>query len=73
MIKLERMWIVHYKYEKFVDFKFTFQQQIDLKTNGKFYNIIDKNGKVEKCTMEEGNKRYKEMINKYDCFVNKIV
>lgn len=73
MIKLERMWIVHYKNEKFVDFKFTFQQQIDLKTNEKFYNIIDKNGKSEKCTMEEGNKRYKEMINKYECFVNKIV
>ena len=73
MIKLERMWIVHYKDEKFVDFKFTFQQQIDLKTNEKFYNIIDKIGKIEKCTMEEGNERYKEMINKYECFVNKIV
>lgn len=73
MIKLERMWIVHYKNEKFVDFKFTFQQQIDLKTNEKFYNIIDKNGESEKCTMKEGNERYKEMINKYDCFVNKIV
>ena len=73
MIKLERMWIVHYKNKNFVDFKFTFQQQIDLKTGEKFYNIIDKNGKTEKCTMEEGNKRYMEMINKYNCFVNKIV
>lgn len=73
MIKILKLWILHYKDENLRNCKITFQQEVNTNTKEKKYKVIDNDNKIKEYSMEDGNKIYKEMINKFECVVNKIV
>lgn len=70
MISLIKLWIVTYK----SDFKSKKARFSIYDDNGKIvYKIITNDGKEVEVTKEEGNEYYKELMEKYQGKVNKVL
>ncbi len=70
MMKMIKLWIVSYK----SDFKLLKAKFYTYEDNGKIiYKIETSDGFERRVTKEEGNDYFKELMNKYEGVVNKIV
>ncbi len=70
MMKMIKLWIVSYK----SDFKLLKAKFYTYEDNGEIiYKIETSDGFERRVTKEEGNDYFKELMNKYEGVVNKIV
>lgn len=70
MMKVVKLWIVSYK----SDFKLFKAKFYTYEDNGKMiYKIELSDGKEIEVTKEEGNDYFKELMNKYEGMVNRVI